>query len=411
MDPTDRDLDLVLLGATGFVGRLTAARLARHAPPGLRVALAGRSTHRLAEVRAQLAASAAGWPLVTVDVDDDAAVVDLARRTEVLVSTVGPYLRHGLPVVEACADAGTSYADLTGETIFVRRSIDRCHERAVATGARLVHACGFDSVPSDLGVGLAAALAATDGTGPLTRATLHVREARGGLSGGTIDSLRQQLVELRDDGAARRLVASQLALTEGSGRSGRVGRSGQGASRPGRDARDGRWHAPFAMGAFNGQIVQRSNELTDWAYGSDFSYTEVVDTGAGPLGAAAAAGVWVGSSALLGGLAWGPSRALLDRVLPKPGEGPSEQTRRRGRFRIEVEAETAGGARYTAAVAAAHDPGYDGTAVMLGESALLLAETVRDGRPGGVLTPMVALGAPLAERLRDRGFDVSVSRT
>lgn len=158
-----RELDLVLVGATGFVGRLTARHLLDHAPDGLRIGLAGRSPERLARIRSELGSAASGWPLITVDVTDPAQAAALASRARVVVSTVGPYLRYGLALVQACAEAGTDYADLTGETLFVRRSIDSADERARASGARIVHSCGFDSVPSDLGVGLNAVQATADG--------------------------------------------------------------------------------------------------------------------------------------------------------------------------------------------------------------------------------------------------------
>ncbi|HEU4545809.1 MAG TPA: saccharopine dehydrogenase NADP-binding domain-containing protein, partial [Microlunatus sp.] len=212
--PANRELDLVLVGATGFVGRLTARYLAEHAPAGLRIALAGRSADRLAQVRSTLPGPGQAWPVIVVDVQDDAAAAELADRTRVVATTVGPYLRYGLPLVTACAAAGTHYADLTGETLFVRRSIDAAHEVARASGARIVHSCGFDSVPSDLGVGLTAARATADGAGELTSAVLHVTRLRGGISGGTIDSLRQQVIEAADDPAARRLTTNPWALVD-----------------------------------------------------------------------------------------------------------------------------------------------------------------------------------------------------
>jgi short subunit dehydrogenase-like uncharacterized protein len=407
-NPTDRELDLVLVGATGFVGRLTAHYLAEHAPAGLRIALAGRSADRLAEVRSTLPGPGQAWPVIVVDVQDDAATAELAERTRVVATTVGPYLRYGLPLVTACAAAATHYADLTGETLFVRRSIDAAHDVAGASGARLVHSCGFDSVPADLGVGLTAALATADGAGELTSAVLHVTRLRGGVSGGTIDSLRQQVIEAADDPAARRLTANPWALVdEVAGRA--YGPPAGGGSLPMRNDLTGSWQAPFVMGAYNGQIVHRSNALSGWPYGRELTYREVVDTGRGPRGAVAAAGIVVGAGALMWGMSTPVTRSLLDRVLPKPGQGPDEKQRRRGAFRIEVRAETTGGARYRTTVAADHDPGYDGTAVMLGESALALASDSALGPPG-VDTPMVALGATLPQRLRDRGFTLVTER-
>ena len=188
---SEREFDLILFGATGFVGKLTAAHLAHHAPDHLRIAIAGRSKDRLEAARAELPPAAANWPAVVVDASDEEALRAMARRTRVVASTVGPYTRYGMPLVGACAEAGTHYCDLTGEVLFVREAIDRHHETAVASGARLVNSCGFDSVPSDLGVLVTAQRAAEDGEGTLGETTLHVRSLRGGLSGGTIDSMRE----------------------------------------------------------------------------------------------------------------------------------------------------------------------------------------------------------------------------
>lgn len=403
-----RDFDLVLLGATGFVGRLTAQHLASQAPPGVRVALAGRSPERLAAVRQDLPGSAARWPLVTVDVSDDRGVAALAANTRVVLSTVGPYLRHGLPLVRACAAAGTDYADLTGETLFVRRSIHDCHVAAQQTGARIVHSCGFDSVPSDLGVGLAAALAMRDGHRGLGRTVLHVRSMRGGISGGTVDSLRQQLLEVSGRPDLRSVVSDPFSLADST----QQRRSGAGGSGPRSpvtwDPLTGTWLAPFVMGGFNRQIVHRTDALEGDDYGTDFRYREVVDTGSGGRGVVGAVAMVAGSTALMAGMSVAPTRRLLDRVLPKPGEGPSERTRRAGRFLVEVVAET-DGPSYVTTVGASLDPGYGATAVMLGESGLALA---LDELPtaGGVLTPMTALGESLARRLRGQGFTLSTQR-
>ena len=407
MSPDVRPHQLVLLGATGFVGRLTAQHLARYAPPGLRVALAGRSADRLAAVRDELGGSAAAWPLVVVAVPDADAVADLARSTRVVLTTVGPYLPRGLPLVRACAEAGTAYADLTGETLFVRRSIDAAHATARATGARVVHACGFDSVPSDLGVGLTAARAAADGAGTLTETVLHVRSMRGGVSGGTVDSPRQQVLEMRADPDARALVGRADALVDQPRRRTRAAR---GRRRPvDRDPGTGVWQAPFVLGSFNRQVVLRSDSLAGFPYGPEFGYREVVDIGRGPLAAATAAALSGGTAALVAGLWTAPGRALLDRVLPAPGTGPGERTLEGGRFRVEIEAGTTSGARYRTVVGAPLDPGYRGTAVMLGESGLSLA---LDELPAasGVLTPMTALGRTLPERLRRHGFVLETER-
>ncbi len=421
MPGTDRQLDLVLVGATGFVGRLTARYLAEHAPAQLRVALAGRSRGRVESVRASLGAAAAGWDVVSVDVMDETAVAALAAKTGVVVTTVGPYAKYGLPLIRACAAAGTHYADLTGEVLFVREAVDTCHETAVASGAKLVTSCGFDSIPSDLGVLVLAEQVAADGEGTLGETTLRVRSMRGGFSGGTIDSGRHQAAVAASSAQARRVIADSYSLSpdraaEPPSRTRRPQRGGLHAALDkasamtsmGRNDR-GRWSAPFVMASHNTRIVRRSNALSGYRYGRGFRYAEVTDTGSGVLGAARAAGLTAALSGLLLGMSYAPTRSLLGRVLPKPGEGPSEQAQAAGRFVIDIETTTTTGARYVARVSADKDPGYSGTAVMLGESGLCLAaDDLPEG--GGVLTPATAMGDALTERLRAHGFVFDVRR-
>ncbi|MFZ0161689.1 MAG: enoyl-ACP reductase, partial [Kineosporiaceae bacterium] len=369
---------------------------------------------RLEAVRRGLGERAATWPLLTVDATDERAVSELAARTRVLVTTVGPYSRYGLPLVTACAAAGTHYADLTGEVLFVRRSIDANHRTAQRTRARIVHSCGFDAVPSDLGVWLTAQAAAADGAGTLTETTLHVTQFRGGVSGGTIDSARQQAIEASGDPAVRPLLADPYALSPSRAEepaeppAGRVARL-RGVLPIGRTAPSGVFTAPFVMASFNTRIVRRSNALAGWSYGRGLRYREVMDAGTGPRGALTAIVTTVGLGALAGGLMLGPTRAVLDRLLPAPGQGPSERTLRAGRFAVEIEAMTTSGARYLTRFGAGLDPGYYGTAVMLGESALALALDDLPDR-AGVLTPAIALGDALALRLRVHGFTVETCR-
>ena len=406
-----RDLDVVVFGATGFVGRLTAEHLAAAAPRDVRIGLAGRSRDRLQAVRDGLGDRAADWPLLVADSADDASLARLAGATTVVATTVGPYARYGLPLVRACAAAGTHYADLTGEVLFVRRSIDAAHETAVGTGARIVHSCGFDSVPSDLGVLLAAEQARADGAGELTDTTLLLVSARGGVSGGTVDSVRGLVDEARSSGEARRLLADPYSLSPDRPAEPDLGgeRDSFGVRRE--SALDGRWTAPFVMASFNTRIVRRSNALTGWAYGRGFRYREVMGVGRSPLAPVLAGAVAAGVGGLLAGLALPPTRFVLDRVLPAPGEGPGEKARQAGHFRTETTAGTTGGARYRATVAAKGDPGYAATAVMLGESALALAlDGERLPDRAGVLTPATGIGQPLVDRLRDAGMTLEVER-
>ncbi len=413
-----RDFDIVLFGATGFVGRLTAGYLAEDQPAGARIALAGRSRERLAAVRDSLGAAAADWDLVVADASDASAMAGLARRTTVVVTTVGPYAKYGRTLVAACADAGTHYADLTGEILFHREVVDTHQARAVQTGARIVPSCGFDSIPSDLGVFELARKVAEDGAGELTTTTTYVRSLKGGISGGTIDSMREQARTQRAVPGATRIVNDSYGLSpdrsaEPSSRDRTAGGGGPLAAVtraiPVRRDAQGRWTAPFVMASYNTRVVRRSNALLDYRYGRDFRYAEVTDCGR-DVTAPVKAGVLTGG--LLGlatGMSFGPTRAVLDRILPKPGEGPSVASQTAGRFVLDIETTTTTGARYRCRFAADKDPGYSGTAVMLGESGLSLAF---DDLPeaAGVLTPATAMGQALADRLRARDFTIEVTR-
>ncbi len=409
-DEMARDLDLILFGATGFVGRLTAAHVARAAPDGARIALAGRSRDRLERVRASLPAAAADWPLVVADSGDPASLAALAGRSRAIASTVGPYLRYGTPLVDACAAEATHYADLTGEVLFVREAIERSHARARQTGARIVVSCGFDSVPSDLAVHLLHRRALADGAGALTDTTLRVRRLSGGVSGGTIDSLRAQLERVREEPALAAVLEDPAALTIGTGAaSARIAAGQSDLPRPFRDAETGEWSAPFIMAGYNARLVRRSHALLGGAYGDRFRYREVVPTGTGAGGRLRAAAIAGGTRALSAAMATPGVRRALDAVLPSPGEGPSAERRAAGSFELETTTRTERGARYAATVAGEGDPGYAATAVMLGQAALALAlDEERCSSEAGVLTPAVALGEVLVARLRAQGLRLDV---
>ena len=394
--------DLVVYGATGFVGRLVAGYLAEHAPGSLLIGLAGRSRDRLLAMRRQLPAPAREWPLLVADSADRAALAELTAASRVLVSTVGPYLRYGMPVVEACARAGTHYADLTGEVLFHREAIDRFDGIARDSGARIVHSCGYDSVPSDLGVLLLAERARELDAGGLTDVLL-IATARGGISGGTVDSMRAQFEAVRLDPARRGIIRDPYSLSPDRDREPTVPQLLD-SPPPGRRGPDGVWTAPFVMASYNTRIVRRSNALQDHAYGCGLRYGEVMGLGAGLRGAVAAAGVTAALAGLVTAMKNPPVRALLDRVLPKPGAGPSVRTRARGWFRMDIAAGTESGRRLRVTVSGSGDPGYAATAVMLAESGLCLAED-GDRMPArsGSSTPATALGGALVERLRAAG--------
>jgi short subunit dehydrogenase-like uncharacterized protein len=405
----NRDHDVVIYGATGFVGKLTATYLAKHAPAGTRIALAGRSRAKLEQVRAGLDPSAAEWPLIVADAADGAGLVALAASSRVVATTVGPYAKYGMPLLEACANAGTHYADLTGEVHFVREAINRFDAAAKQSGARIVVSCGFDCIPSDLGVLVLHDGVRSDGAGELEQTRLVVTALRGGISGGTIDSLKGEIDGMKANKARRALVADPYALSPDRDKEPDLGDE-RDARTVTRDRELGRWLSPFVMAPYNTRLVRRSNALQNWAYGRRFRYSEVMGLRGGPLGLGMAVGATVGLAAVAGGLMVRPTRALLDRVLPSPGEGPSEKTQRNGFFTLEIHTRTSTGARYVASVTGKGDPGYSGTAVMLGESALALALD-GDALPtiAGVLTPASGIGKPLVDRLRKHGFTFDVT--
>ncbi len=387
----------MLLGATGYTGRLVAAALAaelsrRGRLSDVRVGLAGRSLGRLQELRATVAAehqAAAGWPLLRVDTTDTPALQDLAARTSVLVSTVGPYSEHGLPVVAACAQAGTHYADITGEVLFIRDSIDRYDAVARGSGARIVHSCGFDSIPSDLGM-LLLHRAAVEAEGPaaeLAWATFVLTESVGGVSGGTLASMAAMGRAAKEDPRARAVLADPYALSPERGLEADLGDQRE-LGKVERDEELGLWVGPFVMASINTRVVRRSNALLGHSYGSRLRYREVSGLGSGDLPKLAGNVFSSGS---------GPA--------PKPGEGPTEEERVGGRFSVDLHGRTEGGTRVLVHITAAGDPGYAATSRMLTVAALaLLTEDGLGGplpRTQGVLTPATAFGvaliAPLAE--------------
>ena len=319
---SERELDVVLFGATSFVGRLTADYLARSAPAQARIGLAGRSLERLRELQASLGPSASQWPLLVADTNDRSSIEELATAARVLTTTVGPYRRYGMGVLEACASAGTHYADLTGEVLFMRDAIDRFDALAQESGARIVHGCGFDSIPSDLGVLALHEAAAADGAGELEDTTLVVRAMKGGASGGTIASLKGTVDDARSDRQLARVLLDPYALSPDREAEPSLGAEGD-MRTIANDRELGMWIGPFIMGTINTRVVRRSSALQDWAYGRRFRYREVMGFGAGPLAAAQAGAVAGGVGALAVGLAIRPRARCSIGCCPPPVRVPA----------------------------------------------------------------------------------------
>ncbi|NGN92811.1 NmrA family NAD(P)-binding protein [Nocardioides sp. KC13] len=385
---TSRDLDIVLFGATGFTGGLVAEYLAENAPDGLRWALAGRSMSRLETVRDGL--GSADVELIQADVNDSASLATLAARARVVITTVGPYLEFGEPLVKACAEAGTDYVDLTGEPEFVDRMFVMYDATARANGARIVHACGFDSIPHDLGAYYTVRELAAGGeiTEPLTMRGVVRTNAT--FSGGTFHSALGQMSRPREMAAASRERRALEVRPEG-----RTSRSAK--PRVGRDSELGYWLLPLPT--IDPTIVARSGRALE-AYGPAFTYSHF----AGTKTLRYAVGGAIGVGGLAAAMQVPPLRAKLgERV--KQGTGPSEARREKSWFTVDFVAETDG--RKIRTKVSGGDPGYTETAKMLAESALCLAFDTLPETSGSVTTA-VAMGDALLDRLQAAGIRFEV---
>lgn len=409
------EFDVIVWGATGFTGRLVAEYLAQTQDTHrAKWALAGRDLGKLEEVRRGLAAkvpACAELPLVKADARDAASLDALVARTRVVCTTVGPYAKYGGELVAACARAGTDYCDLTGEVQWMRRMIDAHHDQARTSGARIVHTCGFDSIPSDLGVLMMQEHMREKHGGHLGSVRLYMGPMRGGASGGTVASVLQAMEEVAADRSVRRILGNPHALDPDPKQPRNPAERDSAAVRYSQEA--GQWTGPFVMATVNTRVVRRSHALLGYPWGRDFLYSEVAGYGTGVKGLTRATGMTAGLGGFLVALQVGPLRKLLEsKVLPAPGQGPSAEERERGFFVAQLWGEgtsprTGREVRLKGKVAAKGDPGYAATARMLSESALSLAF---DDVPsqGGVLTPASCMGMRLVERLRRAGMTFEV---
>jgi short subunit dehydrogenase-like uncharacterized protein len=385
-----REFDIAVFGASGFTGRLVAEYLAGRAKtdPPRRVALAGRDPDRLAAVNAEVGGD---FAIVEADASRPASLAELARRSRVVLTTVGPYQLYGSPLVAACAAASTHYVDLCGETAWMRAMIDAHEAAAKASGARIVFSCGFDSIPFDFGVAYLQAAAKQRFGAPSARVKGRVRKMKGTFSGGTAASFRATLAAAARDAETRKALRDPFALTPGfSGP-----RQPSGAA-PEYDEELGVWAAPFVMAAINTRNVHRSNYLMRHPYGQDFVYDEMILAGPGEKGEALAKAIAAGMNDMAG------------ENGPKPGEGPSREEREAGFYDLLFAGRGPNGERIDVCVKGDRDPGYGSTSKMISECAIALAEG--DG-PGGIFTPVAAFGLRFAERLQARaGLGFAVER-
>lgn len=400
-----RQYDIILFGATGFVGQIMCEYLAtRHDPKALRWAIAGRNKEKLNELSSRLGLSV---DRIVADSSDIDALGRLARSTQVIISTVGPYSLYGSELVEAAVNAGTDYCDLTGEPHWMQQMIDAHQATATKTGARIIHACGFDSIPSDLGVLYTQKMSEEILGQHCDQISMRVKAMKGTASGGTIASMLATVEQSSADPEIRRALINPYSLAPQGMRS---GTKQSYVKVPMRDEASGRWIAPFVMAAVNTQVVHRSHALMGRPWGNGFLYDEAVLTGHGPQGALKAGALSAGLGGAMAAFGIAPLRGLLaDKVLPKPGEGPSPDEQENGFFDIRFYGTTASGKHLVTKVTGDRDPGYGSTAKMLSETAYCLLKRDPANTPGGFWTPATGLGEQLIELLQDHaglGFSV-----
>lgn len=392
-----REFDIIVWGASGFTGRLVAEYLFNKYGTGdsLQWAMAGRNEAKLQKVRAEVANDSV--PLVVADSKDKASIDAMVQRTKVVCTTVGPYAKYGSSLVAACVEYQTNYCDLAGEVQWMRRMIDQHHETAKATGTKIVHTCGFDSIPSDMGVYYVQQEAKNISGNYAKDIKMRVRAFKGEMSGGTYASLGNVLAEAQKDKNIYKVLTNPYGLNPEGEQSGPDKPDLQTVKY---DKATKNWIYPFIMAGINTKVVRRSNALMDYPYGKDFRYEEAVMGGKGISGQVKSTITTLGMGVMMLAKPGTLIKKGVDALLPKPGEGPNQKAREEGFYNIKFIATLKDGSILNGKVTGDMDPGYGSTSKMMAESAICLA---KDEIPniGGVLTPSVAMGDALLKRLQE----------
>ena len=401
---TTRTYDIVIWGATGFTGRLVMAYMAKtYGVDGeIKWAVAGRNAAKLADVKREiLGADAENLPEVVADSNDEASLRKLVSDTKVVCTTVGPYALYGSTLVALCAELGTHYCDLTGEVQWMRQMIEAHQATAEASGAKIVHTCGFDSIPSDLGTYFVQGEMHKAHGVYAPRVKYRVVGSKGGVSGGTVASMMNMMEEANANPEILDIIADPYALNPLNMPRGDDG-ADQTTAEYDKDFRQ--WTGPFVMAGINTRVVRRSHALLGYPWGSHFRYDEAILTGDGPSGFAKAVMIACGTELMNKVAGIGSLRKLLAKVVPAPGEGPSVADMENGFFEIELRASNPEDPKkdLTAVVTGDRDPGYGSTCKMIAESAVCLAMDHLDSA-GGFLTPASAMGDLLISRLAEKG--------
>lgn len=393
---TDQTFDIIIYGATSFVGQIMTRYMSEQfGDATIRWAIAGRSRSKLEKLSKDIGLS--GIEMLVADASDEAALQAMCARTKVIVSTVGPYALYGDTLVKVCAASGTHYCDLTGEPQWIRKMQARHEHAARQSGAWIVHCCGFDSIPSDLGVHFLQQQAMKKFGQTCNRINMRVAKIKGGASGGTIASMINMVKEASGDAELRAQLKDPYSLCPpGHGFTAR-----QPEVKMAYDEEYKSWTAPFIMAAINARVVHRSNALSNNSYGTGFLYEEAMVSGEGASGKRAARAISWGMAGAVIGLAFAPTRWLLENlVLPKPGEGPSEEQQLGGEYDLVFCGTTPQGEKIRCRVTGDRDPGYGSTAKMLAQAAACLARDVPESTAGGFWTPATLMGDRLIQRLQ-----------
>lgn len=380
--PAEKPFDLIVYGATGYTGRLVADYLVRtYGVDGeVKWAMAARSADKLAAVRDEIGAPQE-TPFVIADANDASSLKAMAEQARCIVTTVGPYQLYGEALINACSEVGTDYVDLCGEPTWMHQMISKYDAQAKSSGARIVFSCGFDSIPFDLGVWFLQDEAQKKFGKPVSRIKGRVRQMQGTFSGGTAYSMKATMAAIQKDPSLMPIMLNPFSLTMGF-----QGPEQPTGMQPIEEADIGGWSAPFIMAAINTKNIHRSNALLGHLYGEDFVYDEMMFTGPGDQGKAAA------------DMAMGAMKSLGGDKGPKPGEGPSAEEREAGFYDILFYGKGDGDEVIKVGVTGDKDPGYGSTSKMISEAAICLVKDCKDTK-AGFWTPAPAMGGKLVKRM------------
>ena len=405
---SNKPFDVIIWGASGFTGRLVVEYLLKQygLDGDLRWAIAGRNQEKLEAVLSELGEQSI--PIFLADSMDLESLNFLVRQTKVICTTVGPYAKYGSNLVEACVTNGVDYCDLTGEVQWIRRMIDQHHEQAIANGVKIVHCCGFDSIPSDMGVYFLQKEAKARRGAYCEQIKLRVKAMKGGFSGGTYASLNNVLAEAEKDNSIYQILENPYSLNpKGDPR----GKDQPDLNAVAFDEDFDAWISPFVMASINTKIVRRSHALAGYPYSKSFQYDEATLNGKGRKGKMNARLMSTAMRILAGSKPNSLLKKIVNRFSPKPGEGPSLEQRENGFYSLVLFGKYEDGAAIWGKVKGDRDPGYGSTSKMLGESAVCLAKDRKDlPEIAGVITPSIAMGDHLLERLQaNAGLTFEVS--